>query len=100
LFRDGAFVPLKVSCPYTGFGDRYSADDTTWLIYPKGGSEFTLWHPESHPKPEATSAKVVSGATLRIEFSGQKQPHILRIQSEEKPLRISLDGADLPEVER
>ena len=95
--RDGAIVPLKVSRPYTGFGDRDSAEFTTWLIYPNGRSEFTLWHPESHPKPEATTVKVDSGPAIKIEFSGKHAPHILRIVSNKKPAVISLDGENLPE---
>jgi len=95
--RDGAIVPLKVTRPYTGFGDQDSAEFTTWLIYPKGRSEFTLWHPESHPKPEATTVKVDSGPALKIEFSGKHAPHILRILANEKPASISLDDKNLPE---
>jgi len=34
--REGSIVPLKVTSGYTGFGDRGSAEFTTWLIYPKG----------------------------------------------------------------
>ncbi len=95
--RDGAIVPLKVKRPYTGFGDQDSAAFTTWLIYPKGRSEFTLWHPESHPKPEATTVKVDSGPALKIEFSGKHAPHILRILAKGKPAHITLDGENLPE---
>lgn len=95
--RDGAIVPLKVTRPYTGFGDQESADFTTWLIYPNGRSEFTLWHPETHPKPETTTVRVDSGSTLRIEFSGKHAPHILRILAQTKPARVTLDGNALPE---
>src|ERR1043166_4110572 len=68
--REGAVVPLKVTRPYTGFGDRDSAEFMTWLIYPAGQSGFTLWHPESHPKPEATAVKVAAGGPIKNEFSG------------------------------
>lgn len=95
--RDGAIVPLKVTRSYTGFGDQDSAEFTTWLIYPKGQSEFTLWHPETHPKPEATTVKVDSGPALKIEFSGKRASHILRIFAREKPAGITLGGNALPE---
>ncbi len=95
--RDGAVVPLKVTRAYTGFGDQDSADYTTWLIYPNGRSEFTLWHPETHPKPESTTVKVDSAASLKIEFSGKHAAHILRILAKEKPVGITLDGQSLPE---
>lgn len=95
--REGAIVPLKVTRPYTGFGDQDSADFTTWLIYPNGQSEFTLWHPETHPKPKSTTVKVESGPSLKIAFSGKHAPHILRIFAKDKPAAITLDGRNLPE---
>ena len=94
--REGAIVPLRVSRPYTGWGDGDSAEYTTWLIYPNGKSQFTLFHPETHPKPDQTTVKVDSGKSLRIEFSGTHQPHILRIFSKAKPSGIALDGKELP----
>jgi alpha-D-xyloside xylohydrolase len=98
FIRDGAVVPLKVTRPYTGFGDKESAEFTTWLIYPNGQCEFTLWHPESHPNPESTTVTVDSGPVLKIGFSGKHGPHILRILVDKKPSRITLDGHELPEV--
>jgi alpha-glucosidase (family GH31 glycosyl hydrolase) len=95
--REGAVIPLKVTRPYTGFGDTNSTGFTTWLVYPDGKSQFTLWHPESHPNPEKTTLAVDSGATLNLEFSGRHEPHILRIHLEKKPTRVTLDGAGLTE---
>jgi len=95
--REGAVVPLKVTRPYTGFGDKESAEFTTWLIYPHGTSEFALWHPESHPNPEKTTVKVDAGKPLKITFSGQHQPHILRVFAPQKPSAITLDGSSLAE---
>lgn len=96
--RDGAIVPLKVTRAYTGFGDRDSAEFMTWLIYPNGQNEFTLSHPETHPRPEDTTVKVNPGKPLTIEFSGKHQPHILRIHSAQKPSAITLDGKNLIEA--
>ena len=95
--REGAVVPLKVNRPYTGFGDRDSAGFTTWLIYPASQRQITLWHPEGHPKPEATTVKVAAAGSIKIEFSGKHEPHLLRISTKDKPSRVSLDGKDLPE---
>ena len=95
--REGAVIPLKVSRPYTGFGDTNSAGFTTWLVYPDGKSQFTLWHPESHPKPEKTTLTVDFGASLKLEFSGKHEPHMLRIRLPTEPARVVLDGAALPE---
>jgi alpha-D-xyloside xylohydrolase len=95
--RDGALLPMKITRHYTGMGDQDSAEFTTWLIYPNGHGEFTLWHPETHPKPETTTVKVEDGPSLGIRFSGQRSPHILRIFATEKPVSILLDGRTLPE---
>ena len=96
--REGAVVPVKVQRAYTGLGDEASAEYMTWLIYPKGTNEFTLFHPESHPKPERTTVKVESGESLKIQFSGKHEPHILRIFTHQKPSAVTLDGKQLPEA--
>jgi len=95
--REGAILPLKVARDYTGFGNRESADFTTWLIYPAGKNRFTLWHPETHPQPEATTVTMSAGRSLRIAFSGKRGPHILRIHAEHAPARVTLDDAQLAE---
>jgi alpha-D-xyloside xylohydrolase len=99
FIREGAVVPLKVSRPYAGFGDRDSAGFTTWLVYPSDKSEFTLWHPESHPKPEATTVKVDANQLLSIELSGKHHPHIFLIHMEQRPAGVTLDGEELREGE-
>ncbi len=88
---------MKVTRSYTGLGNENSAPFTTWLVYPSGTNQFTLWHPESHPKPEHTTLTVASGVSLRLEFSGKHEPHILRILLPFKPARVLLDGSPLTE---
>ena len=95
--REGAVIPLNVSRSYTGFGDTNSTGFNTWLVYPEGKSQFTLWHPESHPKPEQTTLAVDAGPSLKLEFAGKHEPHILRIHMPAKPARVMLDGAELRE---
>ena len=97
--REGAVIPLKVTRPYTGLGDTNSAGFTTWLIYPDGQSQFTLWHPETHPKPEKTTVAVDFRQSLKIEFFGRHEPHILRILLPAKPVRVTLDGQELAEAD-
>src|SRR5262249_10783497 len=95
--REGAIIPLNVTRSYTGLGDTNSTGFTTWLVYPDGKREFTLWHPESHPEPESTTLKVEYGSSLEAEFTGRHQPHILRNLMRDKPTRILLDGSELIE---
>ncbi len=97
FIREGAVLPVKVTRPYTGFGDQDSAGFMTWLIYPNGQSAFTVSHPESHPQAEQTTVTVEAGNPLRVAFAGKHQPHILRIHSAQKPAVVSLDGAALSE---
>jgi alpha-D-xyloside xylohydrolase len=97
FIREGAIVPLKVKRAYTGLGNENSAEFTTWLIYPVGRNQFTLFHPETHPKAEQTTVSVDSRDSLHIEFSGKHEPHILRIHLRQKPSQIILDGKSLDE---
>jgi hypothetical protein len=97
FIREGAIIPLDVARPYSGFGDTNSAGFTTWLIYPAGKHQFTMSHPQSHPNPEQTTLSYKTGPALKLEFSGKHQPHILRILSQSKPSRVTLDGIELPE---
>ncbi len=94
--RESALIPLKVTRAYTGFGDLETAAFTTWLIYPAGQNQFTLWHPESHPDPESTIVAMdATGATLKLEFTGRHQAHRLRIHSTHAPAQVKLDGREL-----
>jgi alpha-glucosidase (family GH31 glycosyl hydrolase) len=95
--REGALIPMRISRPYTGLGDTNSENYITWLIYPGRNSQFTLWHPDSHPRPEQTMVAMTSGQPLKIEFAGRKNPHILRIFKPLKPQRVVLDGTELVE---
>jgi hypothetical protein len=81
-------LPIKTQ------GDRVHDTGTDTM---EGKSQFTLWHRESHPKPEKTTLAVDSGPTLKLEFSGKREPHILRILLPTKPARVVLDGAELQE---
>jgi len=42
---------------------------------------------------------VDSGQSLKIEFSGQHEPHILRIFLPARPVRVTLDGSELAEAD-
>ncbi len=95
--REGAVIPLKITRPYTGLGDTNSAEFTTWLIYPSGKTQFTLWHPETHPNPEKTTVTVDSGPPVNIAFSGRHEPHILRIVVPSRPARVTRDAVELLE---
>ena len=95
--REGAVIPLQVSRPYTGLGDKDSTGFTTWLIYPSREGQFILFHPETHPNPESTTVKVNLDKALHVDFSGKKSPHILRIFATSKPATVTLDGKELVE---
>ena len=97
LFRSGALVPLNVSRPYTGLGDRDSAGFRTWLINPGANGRFTLWHPETHPDPESTTVTLTNGEPLRIEFAGRREPHLLRVIAAQRPRSVVCDGRGLAE---
>jgi alpha-glucosidase (family GH31 glycosyl hydrolase) len=87
--REGAIIPMNVKREYTGFGDENSTGYLTFLIYPDGESSFTIYHPD---RSGITKLDVqVQASGLKIQFSGKKLPHILRILSPFEPAQISLD---------
>jgi alpha-glucosidase (family GH31 glycosyl hydrolase) len=90
--RDGAIVPLNVSRPYTGLGDKDSAGRVTWLVYPAGRNSFTLHNPDGSGD---TTVAVESGETTTIAFSGVQQPRVLIVHAEREPREVTLDGAPL-----
>lgn len=95
--RAGALVPLNVSRDYTGLGDRASAGFRTWLVNPDADGRFTLWHPETHPEPQATTVTMRAGDVLRIDFTGRAGRHLLRVITARAPRRVVCDGRDLAE---
>ena len=66
----GAIVPLDVSRPYTGLGDRESAGLMTWNIYPADGNQFTLHRADG----TSTTARVEQKDGLTITLSGARMP--------------------------
>jgi alpha-glucosidase (family GH31 glycosyl hydrolase) len=94
FIREGAVVPMKVTRPYTGLGDKDSAGAMTWLINPGAPANFTLHQTDGSGD---TSVRVDPGDTLRVALSGVAQPHILRILCEKKPAGVRLDGKPLAE---
>ncbi|MFM8617816.1 MAG: hypothetical protein ACKOE8_03685, partial [Opitutaceae bacterium] len=97
FLRAGALVPLNVSRDYTGLGDRASAGFRTWLVNPDADGRFTLWHPETHPDPQATTVTMRAGDTLRIAFAGRAERHLLRVITARAPRRVICDGRELAE---
>ena len=96
--REGAIIPLRVSRPYSGFGDRDSAPFLTWLLYPAPGHhEFKVCHPESHPRPEKTTISMDGLETLKITITGKAAPYILRVYTDKKPANVTLGGMPLQE---
>jgi hypothetical protein len=77
---------------------RDSAGFTTWLVYSAGTNQFTLWHPATHPQPKPTTVTVECVGELRINFSGEHEPHLLRIHSAMAPVQVKLDGQEMAGV--
>jgi alpha-D-xyloside xylohydrolase len=95
--REGALVPLNVTRAYSGLGDRESSGWRTWLVNPGADGRFTLWHPETHPEPEATTVSMTAGDPLRVTFSGRREPHLLRVITGNRPRSVVRDGRELAE---
>lgn len=92
--RDGAIIPLNVTRPYTGYGDKDSADYVTWLVYPYKNSEFEVVYPDGSGRTKLESRL---STQLTLQFSGAHKPHILRIHMINPPLKVQLDLKSLEE---
>lgn len=91
--REGAIVPMNIIRDYTGIGDTSSKGYLTWLIYPEGKNEFTVYHPD-----KSASTKIVSDDNpeqLIITLEGIHKPHILNINLTGKPKKVELDNTIL-----
>jgi alpha-glucosidase (family GH31 glycosyl hydrolase) len=91
--RDGAIVPLRVSRPYTGFGDRDSEGLLTLVVYPRGSSALSM-HVPNGSTPVGVVAEESSGETgktVKIRFTGDCVPHILRVAADREPAEVRLD---------
>ena len=91
--KEGAIVPIDVKRAYTGLGDLDSEGFNTILIYPKGENIFDFYHTDGVGETKI-SYKLVDG-NMRLSLVGTKIAHILRIHSETKPKKVSLDGVEL-----
>ena len=91
--REGAIIPMDIKRNYTGIGDSSSEGYLTFLIYPKGRSEFTVHHPD---KSGSTSVEVEDLAEkINISVSNVHKSHILKINLSSKPEKVELDGTVL-----
>jgi alpha-D-xyloside xylohydrolase len=87
--REGAVVPLHICRNYSGFGDKNSEGFLTFLVYPDGKSNFTVF-PEKGGETRITVAD--HPERVDITLIGTHQPHILEIHLREKPEKVILDG--------
>jgi hypothetical protein len=82
-------VPLEVSRPYSGLGDRDSVGLLTWNVYPADGSRFTLHHSD-HTSTTLRVQQLQNGWSISLE--GTPQAHLLRLHSPKEPEKVERDG--------
>lgn len=94
--REGAIVPMNIKRQYTNIGDESFEGYLTFLIYPERESSFTVHHPDNNG---STTVQVIdSGEKINIMLNGVKKPHILKINMENMPRKIELDGRQLSDT--
>lgn len=64
-------------------GDSTSANYLTWLIYPKGKSEFTVY--DTRDQKPTTLMVDQQANRLTLQFKGKNLPHILTINASAAP---------------
>lgn len=92
FIKEGAIVPFHIQRGYTGLGDSTAANCMTWLIYPKGKSEFTVYDTKDQTPTKLRVEQKTDALTLQ--FTGKPLPHILRIHTTKAPRKITLDGQE------
>jgi alpha-glucosidase (family GH31 glycosyl hydrolase) len=90
--REGAIVPMHVTRPYTGFGDRDGEDLLTLAIWPAGESRMTVHTTDNSGDIEVA---VNAGETVEVRVSGAKKAHRLVVKMDEAPAEVTLDGQAL-----
>lgn len=88
--KEGAIIPLNIQRAYTGIGDSTFANYLTWLIYPKGKSEFTVY--DTNDQTPTTLTVEQQNDVLSLQLKGKKVPSIFCIHAAAPPKKIIVDG--------
>ncbi|MEO9894243.1 TIM-barrel domain-containing protein [Aurantibacter sp.] len=91
--KEGAIIPLAVKRDYTGFGNRASDGFLTVLIYPNTSNSFIYY--DTLTREQTIISYQKNRKELKINISGNKVGHILKIYSETVPQKIILDQQEL-----
>jgi alpha-glucosidase (family GH31 glycosyl hydrolase) len=85
--REGSIIPMHISREYTGIGQRDWEGHTTHNIYPGEGTfTFTYHHTDGEGK---TVVSVERGnRDVEVRVSGDAEPTILRIKSDDRPSEV------------
>ena len=86
FIKEGSIIPMHIQRSYTGLGDSSSANHLTWLIYPAGKSEFTVYDTQNQQSTTLTAHLSLRQLTLRL--SGKAVPSIFRIHLPRKPREV------------
>lgn len=90
--KEGAIIPLHIERAYTGIGDSASAHYLTWLVYPKGRSEFTVY--DTKDQTPTTLNVDQQPNMITLQFKGKKLSHLLTIHTPISPKKVTADGRD------
>lgn len=91
--KEGSIIPLRIERAYTGIGDSTSRNYLTWLVYPAGSNEFSVYDPQNQTP---TTLRVAQHATsLTLSLTGKHLPHILAIHAAKAPKTVTLDGKSI-----
>ncbi len=93
--REGSIIPLDIKRNYTGIGDKNSEGYITYLIYPEGKSDFTVYYPDKSGSTTINSDKLDNQIVISLE--GLHKPHIMNVNILSKPKSVRLDDIVLTE---
>ncbi len=96
FIKEGAIIPMYISRPYTGIGDRDWEGYLVLNIYPSENSSFKVHYPDYSGE---MTVKVSTDKELTIEMEGVRKPHILRILYPQQPTEIKKDNQPLTDFQ-
>lgn len=93
--KEGSIIPLDIKRSYTGIGSKEDEGYLTFLVYPD--LEYNSFEVFREKYNSTTLKYANQNDILKIDISGEKCPHIIKIVMDKKPESIKLDGKVLIE---
>lgn len=90
FIKEGAIIPMNIERNYTGIGSESNSGYLTLLVFPHGKSSFTVYDYSTREKTEISVDE--SSSLIKLNIKNKKRKHIIKLQLEAKPEKVTLDN--------